>query len=108
VSQIHRQIDSTYEYKKIAKERMLWISKPLGAVFMMVWCVHPSTTMPDVVERNVLLGFLMGALFGLIVNMKVLRYYLITRRHDVMSRRNRMPDEYYFGKIKTILFTKSN
>jgi hypothetical protein len=102
-----KKIDTNYEYQKIATERMIWLMKPLTVFGLFVWCLHPSTAEPAVSDRNALLGFLLGAACGLMLNYHVLKYYLVTRRANTAKlSRNRMPDDYYFGKIKQVLYQK--
>ncbi len=102
-----KKLDTNYEYQQIATERLLWLAKPLTIFGLFVWCLHPSTTEPLVADRNALLGFLFGAIASLMVNYTVLRYYLVTRRNNTSKlSRNRMPDDYYFGKIKEVLYEK--
>lgn len=92
-------IDTKYEYHKIAKERAIWVIKPIAIVVMVVWTLHPSTTKPDVLKRNCLAGFLMGCAYAIFVNRATLKYYLITRRQEKRNKRNEMPDAYYFGDV---------
>lgn len=99
------KVDRGYDYQRIAKERFLWLMRPVTVVCIFVWCLYPSTVLYNL-EGNVLLGFLLGTVAGLLVNWSVLRYYLFTRRQNTLERKNRMPDEYYFGKIKQVLYDK--
>ncbi len=104
---MNQKIDRNYEYGQIARERMLWAIKPIGLVVLMVWVVHPATTKLDVVDHNTLLGFLLGAAFSIVLNMRVLKYFLVVRRQNTRNQRNRVPDEFYFGKIIDRLFSKN-
>ncbi|MBI1363778.1 MAG: hypothetical protein GC134_07310 [Proteobacteria bacterium] len=106
---VQKKLDTNYEYQKIATERLLWLAKPLTIFGLFVWCLHPSTSEPEFVDRNAMLGFLLGAFAGLLVNAQVLKYYLFTRRTNTSKNtRNRVPDEYYFGKIKEVLYQKKD
>lgn len=92
-------IDTKYEYQQIARERALWVLKPVALVIMVVWCLHPATIEPELLRRNCLAGFLMGCAYSIFTNRATLRYYLITRRQEKINKRNEMPDDYYFGDI---------
>lgn len=98
-----QRVDTDYQYQKIITERTLWLMKPLAIVCMVMWCMHPATSMPQVLERNVLAGFLVGAFYGIFINRRILRYYLFTRRVQTLEKRNRVPEEYYFGRIREVL-----
>lgn len=102
----NRKIDKNYEYKKIAKERSLWLLKPMTVLGVLVWALYPSTVMPGHLDQNATMGFLLGAMAGVVWKMDTFRYYLFVRRHNVTDRKNRMPDEYYFGLIKQVMHVK--
>lgn len=99
-------VDKDYEYKEIARERSIWLLKPITLVLIVIWCFYPSQGMADHLESNILLGFLLGSIAGMIVKFHDLKYFLYTRRRNTIERKNRMPDEYYVGKIKEVLFDK--
>lgn len=103
-----KTVDKNYEYQKIAKERSIWLLKPLTILGITVWAFYPTTALPETLERNALMGFLLGAVAGLVVNMGVFKHYLFSRRQNITDRKNRMPDEYYFGKIKEVKFVKDD
>lgn len=92
-------IDPSYQYHRIARERAIWVIKPIAVVVMAAWCFHPSTVKTNVLERNSLAGFLMGVAYGIFVNRDTLHYYLVTRRQEKRDKRNEMPDAYYFGDV---------
>jgi hypothetical protein len=94
-----QSIDTKYEYQQIARERAIWVLKPIALVVMVMWCFHPATVKSDVLRRNCLAGFLMGCAYSMFINRETLRYYLITRRQEKRDKRNEMPDDYYFGDI---------
>lgn len=100
------RVDTQYEYGAIALERTLWAIRPIITMALLLWIFYPDTTFHNAVDRNALLGFLLGALFSLFIFRKELRYFLVVRRHDTEHLRNRMPDKYYFGRITQILFRK--
>ena len=101
-----KKVDKNYEYKEIARERSLWLLKPTTLVLIVIWCFYPSQDMMQALDANVMLGFLLGSVAGIIIKFSDLKYYLYTRRKNNENRKNRMPDEYYFGKIKKVLFGK--
>ena len=101
-----KKVDKNYEYKEIARERSLWLLKPVTLVLIVLWCFYPSKNMMQSLDGNVMLGFLLGSVAGIIIKFPDLKYYLYTRRKNTENRKNRMPDEYYFGKIKKVLFGK--
>jgi len=101
------KVDTQYDYGAIAIERTLWAIRPIITMALVLWVFYPDTTFPDAVDRNALMGFLLGALFSLFIFRKELRYYLVTRRNDTENMKNRMPDKYYFGRILKILFRKA-
>ena len=97
---------SESETKKIAHDRMLWVVRPIALVCIVVWWLHPSTTLPSAIENNILLGFLLGAAYSLFLNRHTFNLFLIRRNKRTQSRKNCLPDEYYFGKIKELLFNQ--
>lgn len=99
-----KKVDKNYEYKEIARERSIWLLKPITLVLIVIWCFYPSKDMMQTLDANVMLGFLLGSVAGIIVKFSDLKYYLYTRRKNTVERKNRMPDEYYYGKIKKVLF----
>ena len=99
-----KKVDKGYEYKEIARERSLWLMKPVTLVLIVIWCFYPSKDMMQSLDSNVMLGFLLGSVAGIIVKFSDLKYYLYTRRKNTENRKNRMPEEYYYGKIKKVLF----
>lgn len=100
------RVDNKAEIDRIAKERLLWVIKPLGVIILTLWVLNPGVTAQENVQSEALLGFLLGAAFGIFVNYRVLTYYLVTRRENAREQRNRVPDEFYWGKKKETLFTK--
>ena len=99
-----KTVDKNYEYKEIARERSIWLLKPITLVLIVIWCFYPSQDMMAQLDGNIMLGFLMGSVAGIIIKFSDLKYYLYTRRKNTVERKNRMPDEYYYGKIKNVLF----
>lgn len=98
--------DSAYKVEDIARERLLWVIKPIGAVSLVVWCFHPSTSTKAMTDSNSLLGFLLGAVLAIFIYREQLEYFLVSRRKTDRDSRNRVPEEFYFGEIKQRLFKK--
>ncbi len=100
-----KKIDTAYEYSKIAKERTLWIIRPVAIVMIIAWVVHPETSLQQHVETNVLWGFLFGSSLGaFIYRDKIQEFWTIRRRGK--DAHNRIPDEYYLGQVKEVLYKK--
>lgn len=91
---------------KIARERLLWVLQPFILVCIVSWWLHPSTTQPDNLERSVLAGFLLGAGYCLFLYRDVFTVFFAPRTDQMRRRKNRLPEEYYFGKVKEILFSQ--
>ena len=108
MSESGRKLDKNYEYKQIAKERSIWLLRPVMAVCVVVWAFHPTTALTENLREHILLGFLLGALFGIVLNLGIYRYYLFTRRLNTTNRHNRVPDEYYFGHVKKVLYDQNS
>ena len=90
----------------LARERLLWVLRPLGALALLLWILNPSVSAQRDIQQTALLGFLLGAGYGLLMFRKTLYYYLIDRRENQREMRNRLPDEYYWGRNEETLFTK--
>lgn len=90
----------------LMKERLLWLTKPLGAVILVLWIMSPSTSAQVALQEETLKGFLFGALYGLFFYNEVLIEMLFTRRHNIRKVKNRLPDEFYWGKKTAVLFAK--
>ena len=106
MSEAQKKIDDNYDYHKIVKERTLWVIRPVAVVIMTVWCLHPSTSKMEVRERNLLGGFLLGAFYGLFVHYKIINHFVVVRGKETENIKNRIPDEYYFGRVITALDIK--
>lgn len=98
-----QKLDNELDYQKIAKERLIWLVKPLFIMLFVSFTVYPANVQYEVIERNSMIGFLAGAFFAVFLMRGWFTYYLVTRRKDTKNVKNRMPDEYYFGKVKEVL-----
>jgi len=90
----------------IASERLLWAMRPLGAVVLILWVMNPDTTAKADLQYEALLGFLFGAIYGIFYHHDILREILFTKRQNVRHVKNRLPDEFYWGKKLNVLFKK--
>ena len=98
-----QQLDSSFDWQKIARERSIWLIRPMVMIALVTWVLMPWAGKVGVLERNSLIGFLGGALVGWLITKEAWMYFLVTRRKDTKNRKNRFPDEYYFGKVLDIL-----
>lgn len=98
-----QHLDNSFDWQKIARERSLWLLRPLLIILILTWVLMPWAGHPSVLDRNTLLGFLGGALVGGLITKEAWVYFLVTRRKDTKHRKNRIPDEYYFGKVIEVL-----
>jgi len=97
--------DSGYDYKGLARERLLWAIKPILGVCIFVWVIHPATAVNDDMHQMQLRGFLVGALYGILVYRDSLKKFMKKRASNAETR-NRIPDEYYIGHIEKVLRSK--
>lgn len=101
------EVESNYNYGGLAKKRMLWAIKPIMGVIIVVWILHPSTAdaMKDATSMQ-LKGFLVGAVYGLIIYREEMKKFWLKRRVKNTDIKNRVPDEYYMGHIDKVLRSK--
>lgn len=100
-------LESNYDYKSLAKKRMLWAIKPILGVVIAVWVLHPATaTNPDITSME-LKGFLAGSIYGLIVYRESMKKFIMKQRIKETDIKNRVPDEYYMGHIEKVLRSKN-
>lgn len=91
----------------MAKERLIWAMRPLGLLLLVLWVFHPYTADRPDHAQIALLGFLLGAGYGLIVYGRVLRRYINVGAPSVRMQANRVPEEYYWGAIAQTLNAKN-
>jgi hypothetical protein len=98
------EVESNYDYKGLAKKRMLWAIKPIMGVAIVVWIAHPSTAnaMHDVTTLQ-LKGFLVGAIYGIVIYREEMKKFWLKQRVKNTDIKNRVPDEYYMGHIDKVL-----
>ncbi len=86
------------------KERLIWASKPLGLLFLLLWVLHPATASATDYLHMLLLGFLAGTGYGLVLYGAQLKSYVLVRTTSHTKTPNRVPSEYYWGNIESIMF----
>lgn len=100
------EVESNYDYKSLAKKRMMWAVKPILGVIIAVWILHPATaTNPDLASME-LKGFLAGAVYGLVVYRDSMKKFWMKQRIKETDIKNRVPEEYYMGHIEKVLRSK--
>lgn len=88
----------------MARQRMVWAMRPLGLLVLVLWVLHPSTADRVDHAHMALVGFLFGAVYGLIIYGPLLRQYLVVGQVSERQQSNRVPEEYYWGQIDTVMF----
>jgi uncharacterized membrane protein len=88
----------------LAQARILWVMRPLGLLGLVLWVLHPGIADQTEHAHHMLLGFVMGAGYGLIVYGSLLARYLRLRPPTERQQSNRVPNEYYWGQIEQILY----
>lgn len=88
----------------LARQRILWAIKPLGLLVLILWVLHPQTADQPDHAHSALLGFLFGAVYGLAVCLPLLLQYIQIGKTGGREQMNRVPDEYYWGEIKDVMF----
>jgi uncharacterized membrane protein len=88
----------------LARSRLIWVMRPLGLLALVLWVLHPSVADRDELGTMLLLGFLLGAGYGLILYGKALAQYLTLRPLAARQQTNRLPAEYYWGEVAQVLY----
>lgn len=88
----------------LLRSRLQWVSRPLGALMLVLWVMHPAIADRPEMGGAMLTGFLLGALYGLLLYGKNLKHYLVLRPVPGRQQSNRVPSEYYWGEIFQVLF----
>lgn len=88
----------------LAKERLLWATRPMGALLLILWVLHPSTASHTDYAHMSLVAFLVGTFYGLVVYGRKLREYIVGTDKNQRHKPNRVPEEYYWGNITKTMF----
>jgi hypothetical protein len=88
----------------LARARLVWALRPLGFLVLALWVLHPDTADRLEHTHTALLGFLFGALYGLVIYGPTLRQYIMLHQPGGRLQANRVPDEYYWGQVDAVLF----
>jgi hypothetical protein len=88
----------------LLRSRLQWVARPLGALLLILWVMHPAVADRPEWGQAMLLGFLLGALYGLVLYGKHFKHYMVLRPVPGRQQSNRVPAEYYWGEISGILF----
>jgi hypothetical protein len=93
-------VENRSEFARIARERLLWAVRPFGLIGLMLWVLTPSVAAGPDLSRVTLEGFLLGAAYGLLVYWPQFRSYIEFRLEGGRDRKNRLPDEFYWGVVE--------
>lgn len=88
----------------LARERLIWATRPMGFLLLVLWVLHPATFNHGDPVRMALLGFLVGICYGLVVYGSTLRGYLVMSDQGQRYRPNRVPEEYYWGNVSQVMY----
>lgn len=89
------------------KERLIWASRPLGLLVLVLWILHPTTAGGTEVVHMALMGFLAGTAYGLVLYGRKLRSYITLKAANHTQTPNRVPAEYYWGSIAQVMYDNS-
>lgn len=88
----------------LAKERLIWASRPMGFLFVALWLLHPSTASHTDYLHMALVAFLVGNFYGIVVYGSKLREYIVASNKNQRFKPNRVPEEYYWGNITKTMY----
>ena len=88
----------------LARSRLVWVMKPFGLLGLVLWVLHPAITDRDELGTMLLLGFLLGALYGVVLYGRILMQYLSLKPLAARQQTNRIPAEYYWGEVTQVMF----
>ncbi len=91
----------------LARSRLIWVMKPLGLLGLVLWVLHPGVSDRAELGTMLLLGFLLGAAYGLILYGKSLKQYLTLQPLAARQQTNRLPTEYYWGEVAEVMFNNN-
>lgn len=89
------------------KERLIWASRPLGLLVLVLWVLHPATGDGAESLHLALMGFLAGTAYGLVLYGAKLKSYLTLKAASHVQTPNRVPSEYYWGSIAKVMYDNS-
>lgn len=89
------------------KERLIWASRPLGLLVLVLWVLHPATGSGADAVHLALMGFLAGTAYGLVLYGRKLRSYATLKADSLTQTPNRVPAEYYWGSIAQVMYDNS-
>ena len=88
----------------MVRRRLWWLMKPMGALGLTLWVLHPAVADRPDVTTFALLAFLLGVAYGMVLFghrfAPYLRFQPLTGRFQA----NRLPAEYYWGEISQQMF----
>lgn len=96
-------VEKQSDVQRLARERLLWAVKPFGFLGIMLWILSPETADQIDIQQETLLAFLLGSLYGVAVYYNDFKAYLIHRGQMGRDQHNRVPEEYYWGHVETVL-----
>jgi hypothetical protein len=89
------------------RRRLSWISQPLYLlVVALLWVLNPAVVDQDNLQSATLWGFLFGAGWGLIRFRREIFNILSIKMEAGAYRKNRVPEEFYWGVKEEVLFSK--
>ncbi|RYG62142.1 MAG: hypothetical protein EON60_00935 [Alphaproteobacteria bacterium] len=88
----------------LARERLIWATRPLGFLGLALWVLHPSSAQGADPIHLALIGFLVGLFYGMVVYGRQLQNYISHSNGNQRFTPNRVPDEYFWGNIEKIMY----
>ena len=87
----------------LARARIIWASKPLGFLCLVLWVLHPAVADQTDYSRTMLIALIWGVLYGLLIYGNVYASFVRLRQQTIRTQPNRFPNEYYWGHIEKVL-----
>ncbi len=88
----------------LARSRLIWVMKPFGLLGLVLWVLHPSIADRSELGAMLLLGFLFGAAYGLLLYGPRLGHYMTLKPLEPRQQTNRVPTEYYWGEVAQVMY----
>ena len=88
----------------LAKERLIWATRPMGFLFLVLWILHPASGRGGDLIHTALIGFLVGLFYGLVVYGRELQNYIMKNGQNNRFTPNRVPEEYFWGNIEKTMY----